>query len=249
MRVGVIGNTVLTSKGLDLLISQGHTVSYVFGLPAHQQDIKVNYQDLAPYCTQQSIDFYQSNDFSKVYHYDIDLVIALGDSRIIPVKNFNCPLIGNHGAALPNIKGGASLVWARLLNSGSWGVSLMTLGEKVDSGEILGVTHFTYPTNMSMATFVSLCDDITIELLDQFLHYPREGTIQQNSKTMITVGKHIDSQVGTTIARLATLHNLSIYLPPRTPDDSILKDCWDEEFKENFKRANCSPYPDYKRCY
>jgi methionyl-tRNA formyltransferase len=246
MIVGVIGNTELTRKGTNLLIDQGHTVKYVFGLPEDQAKKKVNAKDLASYCSEREIEFYKSNDFEKIYDCGVDLVVALGDSRLIPVKKFKCPVVGNHGAALPNVKGGASLVWARLINSGTWAVSFMTLDETLDSGEILGVNEFNYPLDMSMIDFVSLCDDKTIELLDGYINNTLLPPERKNSKTMIKVGKYIDSQIGATLAIIAGLNNLSIYLPARTPDDSVVKDSWDEEFKENFKRAHSIPYPQYR---
>jgi len=247
MIIGIIGNTELTLKGINLLIDQGHTVDYVFGLEQEHLESKVNSVDLKSVCLKHNIKHISGGSrFSEITKRKTDLVIALGDSRLIPVRDFSCPVIGNHGAALPDVKGGASLVWARLINSGRWGVSLMDLDEKLDSGRILGVNRFDYPVSMSMHDFVSLCDDKTIELLDGYINNTLTPPEKQNEKTMITVGKHIDSQVGTTLAIYADVWNLSIYLPPRTPKDSIMKESWDSEFKQNFKLANNTPYLKHK---
>ena len=42
MRVGVIGNTVLTYKTIKLLMERGHDIQYVFGLPDAKLATKVN---------------------------------------------------------------------------------------------------------------------------------------------------------------------------------------------------------------
>ena len=247
MIIGIIGNTELTLKGIRLLIDQGHKIDYVFGLDQEHIKSKVNAVDLQSVCLKHNIEYIEGGPrFSEIAQRKVDLVIALGDSRFIPVKNFTCPVIGNHGAALPDVKGGASLVWARLINNGRWGVSLMDLDEKLDSGKILGVSRFKYSTIMSMDKFVSLCDDKTIELLEGYMNNTLTPPQKQNSKTMITVGKHIDSQIGTALAIHADFWNLSIYLPARTPEDSIMNQSWDSQFKINFKLANSTPYPEYK---
>jgi len=247
MRVGLIGNTELTSKGLELLIDQGHEVDYVFGLEQRSLKNKVNASDLKAYCLEQNIEFIEGGRrFAYISQRDVDLVIALGDSRLIPVDTFRSKVIGNHGAPLPDVKGGASLVWARIINYGFWGVSLMVLDEELDSGEILGVTKFEYSKDMNMEDFVSLCDDETIKLLDQYLNNTISRPHQQNEATVITVKKHTDSELVEKIAKFAMEAKCSIYLPPRTPEDSIIKDSWSEEFKQKFMIANDHPYPEYK---
>ena len=85
----------------------------------------------------------------------IDLIIEFGDSRIIP-KNI-CEkyfIIGSHGAILPIIKGGASLVWGRMCNNLNWGVSLYQISQHIDEGTILNISKFNYEKNISMEDFI-----------------------------------------------------------------------------------------------
>jgi hypothetical protein len=84
------------------------------------------------------------------------MVISLGDSRYVPpfiIEKFK--VIGNHGAILPSVQGGASLVWGRMLNNGVWGVSLMELDKKIDNGTILKTSSFNYELDSDMNSF---CD-------------------------------------------------------------------------------------------
>ena len=42
MKVGVSGNTQQTYKGLQLLVSLGYDIAFIFGLPDEQLESKVN---------------------------------------------------------------------------------------------------------------------------------------------------------------------------------------------------------------
>jgi len=243
MKIGILGNTNLTKKGLDLCLALGHEISYVFGLSQEDLSSKVNASDLKPICRDKGITLYESNDFDLIKDIEIDLIISLGDSRLVPVSSFKCKhVIGNHGAELPYVKGGASLVWGRMINSGSWAVSLMELSVKLDCGAIIGVNHFNYPLNMPMQDFVKLCDDKTIDLLEDYLTNGITSTTPEPKDTVVTIKKGIDSEVGCLLAATCLSNKIPVYLPSRTPEDSKIKDYWSCEFKDNFRMANDYPY-------
>jgi len=243
MKIGLLGNTNLTKKGLELCLALGHEVSYVFGLPEEDLPLKVNASDLKSVCHDKGVTLYESNDFNLIKDLEIDLIITLGDSRTVPVNSFKCKhVIGNHGAELPYIKGGASLVWGRMINSGSWAVSLMTLSVELDCGDIIGVSHFSYPLNMSMKDFVELCDDKTIDLLEDYLTNGITSTTTEPKDTFVTIKKGIDSEVGCLLAATCLSNKIPVYLPSRSPGDSEIKDHWSCEFKDKFKMANDYPY-------
>ena len=106
MKIGILGNTNLTKKGLDLCLALRHEISYVFGLSQEDLSSKVNASDLKPICRDKGITLYESNDFDLIKDIEIDLIISLGDSRLVPVSSFKCKhVIGNHGAELPYVKG------------------------------------------------------------------------------------------------------------------------------------------------
>ena len=137
MKVGVSGNTKQTLKGLHLLISLGYEVVFIFGLPDEQLSGKVNSVDLTDFANEHNIHLIKTNNWEDALVYDVDKIISLGDSRYVPpfiIEKYK--VIGNHGAILPNIQGGASLVWGRMLNNGVLGVSLMELDKKIDNGRM-----------------------------------------------------------------------------------------------------------------
>ena len=171
MNIGIVGNTSLTEKLIKFLLGQRENIKYVFGLTDEEIEKKVNAADLKTLCLENDINYIQSNDWGLILDEEVDLVYEMGDSRFVPPVFVNRHyVIGNHGAILPYVQGGASLVWGRMLNSGEWGVSLMKLSDKIDEGDILITKKVNYdPSSTSMQTFVEMCDDATISCVKK--HY------------------------------------------------------------------------------
>ena len=189
MRIGIIGNTSLTQKGIDTILDMGFSIPYVFCIPEFS-NYKANYKDLSS----SSYSVINSGCFLDIENIPVDLIVSLGDSRIIPKFILDKhKVIGNHGALLPYIQGGASLFWGRILNSGRWGVSLQETGEKLDQGKILRTVSFEYDTNMSMEDFVDLCDNYTVGLLELYLLGGSDDVIYPSSKVDVRVCKEVDS--------------------------------------------------------
>lgn len=244
MKIGIIGNTRLTFKGLQLLKSLNHEILFVFGLSDSDLKLKTNSVSLDNYCDENNITLYKSEEWDVIINRDVDLIISLGDSRVVPPQIINkFKVIGNHGAILPLIQGGASLVWGRMLGSGEWGVSLMELDKKIDNGTILKTKSFTYGLDMPMEEFCTKCDAETINILKDYLINGRDTKEYKSSKIDIKISKHIDSKVCIRLLQYALDNNLNIYLPPRTLEDGKIKEEWGEDFIKKFKLANDNPYP------
>ena len=249
-KVAVVGNTRLTLKGLShLKLLPNVEVKLILGLSEKSLAQKVNsvsYDSLLFECDDARL--IKSDQWIEFEIYcieeNIDLIISLGDSRIVPesiINYFN--VIGNHGAVLPDVQGGASLVWGRMLNNGEWGVSIMKIDKQIDSGDILNVKKFKYNTDLSQLDFCEKCDDLTIQALEEVLKGDYNKI--QNTKWDVKVAKHTDSLETVKLLKYCIENNLSIYLPPRTPQDSQIKSEWDDSFKFCFKIANDNPYPKY----
>lgn len=246
MKLGIFGNTKQTLKGLELVQSLGHEICFIFGLPDEQLINKVNGIDLSEFANKNNLPLIKTNNWEDIIQYNVDLIVSLGDSRYIPpivIDKFK--VIGNHGAVLPNVQGGASLVWGRMLNNGEWGVSLMEIDKKIDGGKILKTGTFKYDSDIDMNSFCDKCDDLTIELLKDYLLNGADTKDYPSSKTHIKVSKEIDSKLGVEVLEWALKNNLNIYMPPRTKEDGCIKEEWGDEFISNFKKANDFPYPKY----
>tara|TARA_R100000005_G_C4996785_1_gene203573 strand:+ start:2184 stop:2936 length:753 start_codon:yes stop_codon:yes gene_type:complete len=242
MNCGVIGNTRLTLLALKEVLSRGHSVSYVFGLPEEKLKNKVNAVSMTSICADNNIEYISSGKWEDIQGIDVDVVLELGDSRIIP-KDFleHHEVIGNHGAVLPRVQGAASLVWGRMLNDGWWGVTLFKISEEIDAGDIIKVKEFSYNTDMKMDDFVEMCDDKTIECLKEYLD--GDFQITENQRWDVRAPKGGDSEHVVNLLRECLDLGKNIYLPPRTPASAQMKEDWTPEFVESFKLANDTPYP------
>jgi len=244
MNCGIIGNTRLTLYALEELLSRGHNVLYVFGLPDKKLKNKVSSASMLPVCDQNNIDYINSGDWQDIQNIDVDIVFEFGDSRIIP-KSFldRNEVIGNHGALLPRVQGAASLVWGRMLNNGSWGVTLFKVSEKIDSGDIVKAKEFSYDTGIGMNEFVDMCDKMTIECLQDYLD--GDYSVISNQPWDIKVPKGEDSRVVVDLMKDSLDAGKNIYLPPRNPASAKINKCWTSKFMHSFKLANDNPYPEW----
>jgi len=250
IKLAFTGSTKLTLEAMKQIMRlDGFDTIGLFGLSDDRLPGKVNSVRMDDFCADNGIVLNKTENWDSFYSFclenDVDIIITLGDSRIVPkniVNNFE--VIGTHGAILPDVQGGASLVWGRMLNNGVWGVSIMRIGEKVDSGEILKKKTFNYTDTTTEKEFVNMSDGIAIELLLDVLQGNPEP--QQNKRWDIRVAKHTDSHKVKEILEYCLANNLSVYLPPRTPEDGLIKTHWPEEFKTFFKVANNNPYPKWR---
>jgi len=247
-KVAFTGNTKLTKKCMEATLPYSNIVA-LFGLSAEELSDKTNSLDLTEFCEEHDIKLFSDKDWTEFRIYcqqnEVDSVITIGDSRIIPptiIDSFD--VIGNHGAVLPYVPGGASLVWGRLLNTGEWGVSIMKIVEKVDAGDILKTKTFQYGEGFTEAEFVETCDDLTVECLVDVLR--GDYTISSNRKYDVRVSKHTDSEKAVSVLRHCLENGLCVYMPPRTPDDSVVNPNWSDDFIEVFKIAQNTPYPKWK---
>lgn len=246
-KVAITGSTLLTLNSMREIIKlKKYKIIYVFGISDENKLKKTNSVDLKLFCKQNNILLDESEDWKSCHTFctdkDIDLIISLGDSRIVPnniVNNFE--VLGNHGARLPSVQGGASLVWGRLLNYYYWDVSIMKLRERVDSGEILKSRQFHYHENTTEREFTTRADSETVEILIEVL----KGNFKpiENKKWQVRIAKHTDSYLAVEILKFCLDNQIPIYLPPRTPKDGIIKKHWPKDFIDVFKKANNCPYP------
>lgn len=242
MKIALIGNTKQTKIGLERLVKEGYEVTYVFGLPEDKAVNKVNFISLNDFCLEHNIVLDTSNKWDNLLDVNSDLVICLGDSRIVPERVLERhKVIGNHGAILPYVQGGASYVWGRMLNTGTWGISIMELDKVVDAGKILVTKEFQYQPECTMEEFCDHADRLTIDALFEYLRGDYEP--RENSKWNVKVARHTDSQFVVSILRKTLESGKNIYLPPRRPIDSSVDAKWEDEFIDAFKKANNSPYP------
>ena len=117
-RSAVFGSTLLTRQLLEFLDDLAPP-RYVLGLSEDALASKANGVDLTEFCHERGIAHEATADWpavaARLQELDVDTVLVFGDSRIVPERiTAEYTVIGNHGALLPDVRGGASLVWGRM---------------------------------------------------------------------------------------------------------------------------------------
>ena len=247
-KIAIIGSTKLTERLVNYL-EKINRPKIIFGLNKKNLSNKVNAFDFGDYCQNKQIEFINNeswNTFTKSCEKEkINLIIEFGDSRIIPkeiTKKYF--IIGNHGAILPNIKGGASLVWGRMCNTLDWGISIFRVSEKIDEGQILNISKFNYENNTTMEEFVSIADSKTVECLIDYFSGKNLKSIETKSSDY-KLPLNCDSYEAVLLAIECLKKNKSIYLPRRTIENCKINKKWPESFIKIFKISNNIPYPKY----
>ncbi len=248
-RIAIIGSTILT-KSLISYLQNVNNPKILMALPKEEIKIKANGVSLERLCNNLKIKYIENNSWDyfgkECIAKKINLIIEFGDSRIIPskiIKNFFT--IGNHGASLPTVKGGASLVWGRLANLNEWGVSLMNISNGIDNGDIIAKKKFIYSDNTTMSEFVQIADRTTLECLEELVIAGTYNPIKNSYDSEIRIEKHYDSFLAVKKMKDCINQGKTIYMPPRTIKDSKINYDWPGEFIEIFKIANNDPYPKF----
>jgi len=132
-----------------------------------------------------------------------------------------CGVIGVHGSLLPKFRGGAPVVWAIINGESETGVSLFTINEGLDEGNIWGQKVVPISCNDYISDVLQKIENASLDLLrEKYI-----DILQENAKSIP------QAEYGATYCAL------------RVPDDGRIR--WDlpAHVIYNFIRAQSRPYP------
>jgi len=187
------------------------------------------YSDLVTYAKENDIPFYTLQDSMKESNLqnwkkniNYDLVLVAGWYHMLPkdwVDKEIC--LGLHASLLPELRGGAPLVWAILEGRIKTGVSLFQMNSLVDAGPVWIQEDF--PINDS---------DYISDLIDK------------TSLVSIKIIRNLLENYNTIIPKIFDIEDSKhkIY-PQRLPSDGELKDFSDYKLALRMIRAQSKPYP------
>ncbi len=241
MKLVFIGPTLQTQRGIEAL-AQDHNILAVFTLPPEDTTHKVRSVDFTPLAARHHFAVHTTaltdpSITSLIRSYNPDLMIELGDSRIVPPDILSIPkygTIGSHGGPLPYIQGAASLSWALIFGENRWGVSLYRLAPKVDQGDIIDTAYFPIILTDDFFTIHEKSDAAIVALLQKNLSCIETGTLHPtpNLRARKLGPKRLPNEtLEHTIARnnavITAYHARAspdepVYLPRRTPEDGII---------------------------
>lgn len=150
MKILFMGTPDIAVKSLEALISHGHDICAVFT----REDKPVGRkQVLTPppvkvFALEKGIKVYQPKTvktdeaYQNIQQLNPDLIVVVAYGRILPEVIFNFPKFGTinlHVSLLPKYRGSAPIQRAVLNGDKTTGVSIMYIGEGVDTGDIIKV--------------------------------------------------------------------------------------------------------------
>ena len=264
MKTAVIGPTLHTYYGIEE-IAKYCDIKALFTLPLKQGLRKARYATFEDQADKYGFEIFHDEhnlDDSKVTKrfrdLDLDLIIELGSSKIIPAEiiessRYGC--IGSHGAKLPYIRGGASMNWAIINGENEWGVSIFYLTPGIDEGILISTANFDINNQDTINTVHDKSDYATMRMLGEFLNNfkPKEEFEHQELEIIKLNPSPKDADFTKIMEwneyikskykeyKSSNKRN-AIFLPQRKPQDGIIN--WNSQAREiyNFIRAQTGPY-------
>ena len=161
MKVAIIGRTRMLLETAQLLLKNGHVISFVWSAVAEKYyDIKED--DFKQFAAQNNIPFYctakinDTDSISLIRDYGCEIAVSVNFPGIIsePVINlFAYGILNAHAGDLPRYRGNACINWAILNDEPEVGLSVHQMAPELDSGPVLlkkfyKLTETTYVTDV-----------------------------------------------------------------------------------------------------
>jgi len=148
MRIVYLGSGEFGIQCLNLLVESKHSLQFIATQPPHPagRGRKPRPTPVAKWAGTHSIPFIETEDVNapdsikKIADYEPDLIVSVAFGQKIGNELINLPprgAINVHASLLPKYRGAAPINWAILNGETETGISIITLAEKMDAGQIL----------------------------------------------------------------------------------------------------------------
>jgi len=150
MRIVFLGSGGFGLNCLNEIMFSQHSLELVVTQPAHQagRGKKLTPTEAACWAMEQNVDFAEAENINdrtiieriKSCEPDLIVVIAFGQKISQDVINIaKHKAINVHSSILPKYRGAAPINWAIINGESETGVSIITLAEKMDAGQVLSM--------------------------------------------------------------------------------------------------------------
>ncbi len=149
MKIAYLGSGQFGIDCLDTLADSGRNLDLIVTGAAHQagRGRKFKSTPVASWAEKHSVDFIETEDVNtseiieKIAAYEPDLIVVIAFGQKLSNELIAVPrkgAINVHASLLPKYRGAAPINWAIINGEKQTGISIITLAEKIDAGEILG---------------------------------------------------------------------------------------------------------------
>jgi len=148
MDIVYLGSGELGIVSLDALARSAHNLRFIVTQPARQagRGRKPRPTPVAGWADEHSLPFIEADSVNtpemvaKIADYEPDLIVVIAFGQKIGTELTSLPpkgAINVHASLLPKYRGAAPINWAIINGETETGISIITLAEKMDAGQIL----------------------------------------------------------------------------------------------------------------
>jgi len=149
VKVVFLGSGEFGLESLDALLASRHELRFIVTQPPRPagRGRKSTPTPVACWAKAHSIRFIETEDVNtleirqEIASYEPDLIVVIAFGQKIGNELINLPgpgrAINVHGSLLPKYRGAAPINWAIIKGETETGISIITLAEKMDAGQIL----------------------------------------------------------------------------------------------------------------
>jgi methionyl-tRNA formyltransferase len=178
MRITYFGSADFGIPCLSAIKRSGHDLVHIFTQPAHKagRGRKPRPTAVAQWAAENDIPCTEAENINESdmvkqvesCHSDLLVVIAFGQKIGQPlIKWHRNGAINVHASILPKYRGAAPINWALMNNETESGVSIITLAERMDAGDVLGIGRLqVHPEDTTETLYDRLAHMAPLELLE-----------------------------------------------------------------------------------
>jgi methionyl-tRNA formyltransferase len=183
---------------LNAIKASSHTLAHIITHPAKQagRGQKLRPNDIEQWAIKNNIHFSAIEDLNSTTGIELlkklapDLLVVIAFGQKISPEIINIPpkgAINVHGSLLPKYRGAAPINWAIINGEKITGISIITLAQTMDAGEILATAELKIAdddtTGVLHDALAKLAAPLLVQTIDKIANGTAEYKKQDNSKT------------------------------------------------------------------
>jgi methionyl-tRNA formyltransferase len=197
MKIVYIGSGQFGLKCLDALARSEHTLSLIVTQTPHKagRGQKLRPTAVAAWAKENSQPFFEAENintseaFEKIAAAKPDLIVVIAFGQKISNRLINLPAKGTinvHSSLLPKYRGAAPINWAIINGEQKTGISIITVAERLDAGDILAQAEVHIEENETAGRLhdklAKLAPGLLLETIEKIEKGKAQYTPQDDSK-------------------------------------------------------------------
>lgn len=200
MNIVYLGSGAFGLECLKALGQSGHNLDFIVTQPPRQagRGRKPTPTPAAVWAKENSVPFTETQNVNtsemlqKINEHEPDLIVVAAFGQKIGNELINMPPKGTinvHASLLPKYRGAAPINWAIINGETETGISIITVVDKMDAGDVLGTAAITIEPNETAGQLHDKLAKLAAPLLIETLDKIADGTViykkQDHSKATL----------------------------------------------------------------